>query len=200
MASSESDRVPLVLITSHAHNPPLCPAPDLKYDLRTTPNPPKAIRDNHTGLSKKLREHLLAQDVFVSLLERAEREIKTAMGTRIRNLGPKDTEAAAQGADHTIGETDNQGDSPGADHEEDEHSDGVVSCRPTLRVGVFCARGQHRSVAFVEELSRRSWPKEWEVRIEHRDVGKARNRVGKGREKFKRGVKGGTFFLGDGET
>jgi hypothetical protein len=44
-----------------------------------------------------------------------------------------------------------------------------------LRVGVFCEMGRHRSVAFVEELSRRKWPREWVVEVVHRDVDRRRN-------------------------
>lgn len=43
---------------------------------------------------------------------------------------------------------------------------------PVLRVSAFCARGHHRSVAFVEELARRAWPTEWGVKVVHRDVHK----------------------------
>ena len=45
-----------------------------------------------------------------------------------------------------------------------------------LRVGCFCELGRHRSVAFVEELSRRKWPSEWEVEIYHRDVDHSRSK------------------------
>lgn len=48
-----------------------------------------------------------------------------------------------------------------------EETDGRSS---ELRVGGFCELGRHRSVAFVEELSRRKWPIEWEVEVCHRDV------------------------------
>ena len=44
-----------------------------------------------------------------------------------------------------------------------------------LRVGAFCVGGKHRSVGFVEELERKGWPPEWEVRIRHRDVHASRN-------------------------
>lgn len=45
-----------------------------------------------------------------------------------------------------------------------------------LLVGCFCELGRHRSVAFVEELSRRKWPSEWEVEICHRDVDQSRSK------------------------
>ena len=60
-----------------------------------------------------------------------------------------------------------------------------------LRVGVFCEMGRHRSVAFAEELSRRKWPREWEVEVVHRDVDKRRKKEkdakkGRGKSRFER--------------
>ncbi|KAG7286255.1 hypothetical protein NEMBOFW57_008562 [Staphylotrichum longicolle] len=69
----------LLLLTSHAHAPPLQPPAHLKYDLRCIENPPKALRDSHTGLSKRLREHLRSHRDFCELLDRAESEIREAM-------------------------------------------------------------------------------------------------------------------------
>lgn len=50
----------------------------------------------------------------------------------------------------------------------------VITDNPTmeisLTVGCYCERGKHRSVAFVEELGRKPWPKEWVVETVHRDV------------------------------
>jgi hypothetical protein len=43
--------------------------------------------------------------------------------------------------------------------------DAVTSGGVTLSVAAFCARGHHRSVAFVEDLATRAWPPEWEVRL-----------------------------------
>ena len=54
-----------------------------------------------------------------------------------------------------------------------EESDGQST---ELLVGCFCELGRHRSVAFVEELSRRRWPSEWEVEICHRDVDQSRSK------------------------
>lgn len=69
----------ILLLTSHAHAPPLQPPAHLKYDLRSVENPPKALRDSHTGLSKRLREHLRSHRDFCELLDRAESEIREAM-------------------------------------------------------------------------------------------------------------------------
>ncbi|KZP29388.1 hypothetical protein FIBSPDRAFT_851411, partial [Athelia psychrophila] len=51
----------------------------------------------------------------------------------------------------------------------------------SVAVGVNCAMGRHRSVAFVEELSRRKWPREWTVVASHRDVDRPRGHGKKGR-------------------
>lgn len=76
---TEETAAPTLTLTSHAQSPPLLPPPDLKYDLRSLGNPPKAIRDSFTGLSKRLREHMLSQDEFSSFLDRAEADIKEKM-------------------------------------------------------------------------------------------------------------------------
>lgn len=68
-----------LLLVSHAHSPPFSPAPALKLDLRRVTNPPKHIRDAYDGRSKRLREHLLHEDVFVNLLGTAEADIRAEM-------------------------------------------------------------------------------------------------------------------------
>jgi hypothetical protein len=57
--------------------------------------------------------------------------------------------------------------------------------RPVVRVGAFCAMGKHRSVAFVHELTRCAWPREWEVRVEHRDVSGVKRTLGKAERRVK---------------
>ncbi|KAI1135636.1 hypothetical protein F5Y05DRAFT_394015 [Hypoxylon sp. FL0543] len=46
-------------IISHDRHAPLSPPPDLQYDLRGVPNPPKSVRDRYTGHSRKVRKGLL---------------------------------------------------------------------------------------------------------------------------------------------
>jgi RNase adaptor protein for sRNA GlmZ degradation len=155
---SISDPEVILLLTSHAHSPPLQPPPHLKYDLRSIENPPKALRDSHDGLSKRLREHLLSHQDFTVLLDRAETDIRTAV-----------TELDGQVV--TSGEA------------------------TTLSVAAFCARGRHRSVAFVEELATRAWPSGWEVRVVHRDLQNGRSRQGKQRRGKMNGREAGGFHL-----
>ncbi|KAL2125757.1 hypothetical protein VTI74DRAFT_2847 [Chaetomium olivicolor] len=69
----------VLLLTSHAHSPPLQPPAQFKYDLRSIENPPKALRDSHTGISKRLREHLRRHQDFTILLDRAETDIRNAV-------------------------------------------------------------------------------------------------------------------------
>jgi RNase adaptor protein for sRNA GlmZ degradation len=149
----------ILLLTSHAHSPPLQPPAHLKYDLRSIENPPKALRDSHTGLSKRLREHLRSHQDFTDLLDRAEAEIREAVA--------------------------------GLD------SDVMISSgeKTSFSVAAFCARGHHRSVAFVEELAARAWPSGWEVRVVHRDLQSGRSRQGKQKRGKPNGREAGGFHL-----
>jgi hypothetical protein len=189
MPTTSTSRSVLLVLTSHAHSPPLRPAPHLKYDLRTVPNPPKAIRDAYTGVSKRLRDHMLDHDIFVESLERAEAEIRVeaekvievwTAHNKAERGDSKDDVASDIGVRRTNGRAYNEDDEANEDEDAEGEDEEMVDDRPVLTVGVFCARGQHRSVAFVEELARKSWPKQWDVRVIHRDFGKVR---GDGRSK-----------------
>lgn len=72
-------RLYILTLVSHSHSPPLNPAPQLKFDLRKITNPPKLIRDSCDGRSKRLREHMLANDDFVALVETAQASIAEEM-------------------------------------------------------------------------------------------------------------------------
>ena len=172
-----TEETPILLLTSHAHAPPLQPAPDLKYDLRSTRNPPKEIRDRHKGTSKRLREHMLSQQGFVALLDRAEADIHAQMEIVVAQWqahGQAEVEdKSSEGLQITNaleGLQTGAKIATAATSEDGESADDV----PILSVGAFCARGHHRSVAFVEELSRKSWPKHWQVRAVHRDINQSR--------------------------
>jgi RNase adaptor protein for sRNA GlmZ degradation len=158
---------PLLVLISHAHTPPLVPSPRLKYDLRTVPNPPKAIRDAYTGVSKRLRDHMLEHEDFVKTLDRAEGEITAEMDLVVREWQVERGRVNLEDSNNQeFGLIENGVDAQTSPDHDDS--------RPILVVGVFCARGKHRSVAFVEELGRRVWPREWEVNTSHRDVAKGR--------------------------
>jgi hypothetical protein len=64
--------------------------------------------------------------------------------------------------------------------------------KDTLRVGIYCAMGRHRSVAMVEELASLSWPG-WRVEVEHRDIAKKRRAGKKSGGRNSRGSRGGTI-------
>ncbi|KAM7217133.1 hypothetical protein V8F06_007532 [Rhypophila decipiens] len=144
-------------LVSHAHSPPHQPPPHLKYDLRCIQNPPKALRDSQTGLSKRLREHLLDHQDFQELLNCAEEEIRAAMAAHLAE-----------------GRTTNEN----KDDDDDDETD-LDGYSVTLSVAAFCARGHHRSVAFIEELAIRKWPSKWEVRVVHRDLNREKSAHGK---------------------
>jgi RNase adaptor protein for sRNA GlmZ degradation len=157
--ASISEPEVILLLTSHAHSPPLQPSAQLKYDLRSIENPPKALRDSHTGLSKRLREHLQSHQDFTDLFDRAEADIRTA-------VAGLNSDAVTASGEAT-----------------------------TLSVAAFCARGHHRSVAFVEELAARAWPSGWEVRVVHRDLQSGRSRQGKQKRGKTDGREAGGFHL-----
>ncbi|KAH8910189.1 hypothetical protein BR93DRAFT_463085 [Coniochaeta sp. PMI_546] len=195
---------PLLIIISHARTNPLRSPPNLKYDVRSVSNPPKQIRDKYTGVDKRLREHMLSHGDFVALLDRAETEIKALIrkltdGDPAGGILPlrewKPPRPTPSWAVKKVEEEEEEGDEEdGEDGAEEEELDDEE--RPTLKVGVFCVRGRHRSVAFAEELGQRSWPKEWEVKVVHRDLGRSRKESIGGR-KFNRRDSLGRGFLDD---
>ncbi|KAB5570454.1 hypothetical protein GE09DRAFT_1055296 [Coniochaeta sp. 2T2.1] len=190
---------PLLLIISHARvNPLRKPPPDLKFDIRAVHNPPKQIRDKYTGLDRRLREHMLSHGDFVSLLDRAEADIRSLIKTMTDGdpsggipplkewKPPRPTPSWARrkrgeesGEDGAGEEGEDEDDDDDWDEDEIDLGEDVEE-RPVIKVGVFCVRGRHRSVAFAEELSGRTWPKGWEVRVVHRDLGKGRKESNRG--------------------
>jgi hypothetical protein len=204
--------VPLLVLTSHCHVPPLTPAPRLKYNLRSVPDPPKSIRDAHTGMSKKLRDHMLHQDSFVDLLDKAEEDIKAKMQSAEKEyregLTPTSPvlERRRTWSQQKYSDDEEDDENDGEDEDEDDddkdgraddEDDVSGKDRPVLRVGVFCERGQHRSVAFVEELATRDFPKDWEVKIIHRDLGKKKGASNKGKGGRKPPVRTASLVLED---
>lgn len=250
---SEDPNVILV-IWSHAHAPPLQPPADVSFDLRRVPNPPKHIRDSYNGRSKRLREHLLHDATFTSLLNSAREEIlsvakereggardaaselaaqpeKTcfvAEGETVTS-SPRDLSATGTGTSNRTAsdDGDNQADEISDDDEEAQaqaqaasntieydfnreepaSESGEIEPEETesesesrlLRIGCFCERGRHRSVAFAEELGRMAWPRAWDVVVQHRDVegqGSGKRRSKRSWSGRKGGVKRGAFGIG----
>lgn len=162
---------PILIIYSHGRNPPLQPPPDLKYDLRNIPNPPKALRTTSDGRSKRLREHLLAEPKFTQTLGRAVDEIRMAMDEKLAQIAQPSTQPGPD-----VGASSKSEDLRATPQEGNEERRSTSPDMPPdpdeilLRVGCNCALGHHRSVAFVEELARRDWPKDWQLQIVHRDL------------------------------
>ncbi|KUJ12279.1 uncharacterized protein LY89DRAFT_721940 [Mollisia scopiformis] len=194
--------LPKLILISHAHSPPLNPAPQLRFDLRNLPNPPKRIRDAHVGTSKRLQEWMEADPAFLARLEEIREEIREAMDGLIRRHEKKEVlrvdvdeepKEKDRGYEHDEGPVVN-GDSQKKTEEDESGYRRVYNEQDfsglELRVGIVCAMGRHRSVAMVEELSRVSWPG-WDVEVEHRDVAKKRGTGGgKSGGKGSRGTRG----------
>ena len=170
---------PTLILYSHGRTPPLNPPPDLKYDLRSIPNPPKNARDAHDGRSKRLREHLLGELKFVQKLDEVESEILEAMEAKIAETAEKLENDQDCRDNREEGRENGEEEGYKSLEDEDEHD----PTEAVLRVGCNCALGHHRSVAFVEELARRKWPRNWSVQLIHRDIDRSRGNDKKARGK-----------------
>jgi hypothetical protein len=197
--------LPTLYLISFGHSPPLKPAPQLKFDVRSLPNPPKHIRDAHNGISKRLQEWMQTDAKFLARRDAIKEEIEEAMTDitaaqekryilklGLRNGGTTSEDAAGKHVEAEEEDAAPKGDEEGSSSES-MNGDTVSSRDQTtmLRVGVYCAMGRHRSVAMVEELARLSWPG-WRVQVEHRDISKKRG-VGKKSGNASRGGRGGTM-------
>lgn len=155
--------------------------------------------------------------MFVEKLEIVEAEIRGAMEGRIEEFVGGEREEEEEGGREVvdeIGEGDgeqkeelmrneienlnsfNKNNSDNSDEDDPNNSD--TPSRPVLRVGCNCALGHHRSVAFVCELAARPWPKSWEIKVVHRDLGK--KKIGGKREGQRAGwVRKRVDGFGDGD-
>ena len=177
--------LPTLYLISFGHSPPLKPAPQLKFDVRSLPNPPKHIRDAHNGTSKRLQEWMQTDAKFLARRDAIKEEIEEAMAgitaaqekRYILKLGLQNGGITSEDVAGKHVEAEEEDAAPKCDEEgsRSESMNGdTVSSRDQitmLRVGVYCAMGKHRSVAMVEELARLPWPG-WRVQVEHRDISK----------------------------
>jgi hypothetical protein len=69
-------------LISHGHSPPSRPPPDLEFDVRSLPNPPKHTRESYNGTSKRLQELLEPDDRF----QTRKNEIRTVIETAIKGV------------------------------------------------------------------------------------------------------------------
>ena len=206
------DPAVLITITSYAHAPPLQPLPDLQYDLRTFPSPsPEKYASKYDGRGKRAREWVNGEARYVELLGKVENEVlvrgreleleamkeKTEREKTERERDETEKAEAQKKTPESAGDeapmsavTDVTEKSEaelvekmGTVDLEDDLAQVAKGIPPkVLRIGVSSEMGRDRSVAFVEELSRKKWPVEWAVEVLHRDVDKQRSlRKGKAR-------------------
>jgi len=82
--SSPENDLPTVFIFSYGHRlGPLLPTPQISFDLRNLPNPPKNVRIGQTGLSKPLRDGLFS----INEVQQRFKEITTHISSRLREAG-----------------------------------------------------------------------------------------------------------------
>jgi len=219
------DPAVLIMITSYAHAPPLQPGPDLQYDLRTFPSPSvEKYASKYDGRGKRAREWVNSEGAYVELLGKVEQEVLKK--GRELELEAEKEKAQRELDDRTNEEREQaKADKGAAESVEDEvepmsavtdataseaevverlntidlEQELVEGIPPKiLRIGISSEMGRDRSVAFVEELSRKKWPVEWAIEVLHRDVDKhrgLRKGKGKGGEKGgrKKNLRGGDF-------
>lgn len=92
----------------------------LSYNIRHLPNPPRHLRINSTGLSRRLQKEFLQNDNVESFLVKVQEEVISTVRSKV---GQPVTEEGNSNIE--------------------------------VIIAICCEEGRHRSVAFVEELSRR---------------------------------------------
>ncbi|KAF3395814.1 hypothetical protein F1880_007164 [Penicillium rolfsii] len=153
---------PIVQQPSQSHN-----RKTLAYNIRQLPNPPRQLRVNSTGLSRRLQKEFLQHDNVEAYLAKVQTELVSLVKTECDRIS------------HSTMKT--------KQHLEDSHGSSYLIDEPLNRpdidvvVTICCEEGRHRSVAFVEELARRlatfkhgdgsSQPWQLSVNVTHRDIG-----------------------------
>ncbi len=190
--------LPVLILISHGHAPPLHPRPRLRFDVRSLPNPPKHIRDAYNGTSKRLQEWMGADERFGQRRDEIKREIEGEMRRvteehekNVLKIRSEDEEEEIERG-YLQEEQEHKTEEEGISSEEENSRPGDMDedCSSTLQVGISCAMGRHRSVAMVEELAKMSWPG-WRVEVHHRDLSKMRGPSKKPGRKGSRGTRGG---------
>lgn len=166
----------IVSLFSYGHaNGPIVQQPSrshyhktLAYNIRHLPNPPRHLRVNATGLSRRLQKEFLQNDIVEAFLVRVQNEIVASIKTEC-DLFLHSTVKTEQEA---------------PEFHESSHltEEARLDCSDIdVVVTMCCEEGRHRSVASVEELARRlatfkhgdgssqSW--QLSVNVTHRDVG-----------------------------
>lgn len=201
--------LPLLLLISHSHSPPLNPSPHLKFDVRSLPNPPKNVRDAYDGTSKRLQEWMRSEESFLGKRDSVKEEIGKRLEIAIKDWEKEKTvdQDLLKGEPVDDANLDSQEtvESNHTSSKEDVDQGSITDCSDDeeeedkqldFRVGIFCAMGRHRSVAMVEELARCEWPG-WRVEVIHRDIDKKRGAGKKFGGRQSRGTRGNSTHWED---
>lgn len=78
-STQETQRRPILQISSYDRFTPPSPNPDLQYDCRVTNNPSREMRQTCTGLDDRLQDELMHRTTFNDLCSRAEDDIRRLM-------------------------------------------------------------------------------------------------------------------------
>lgn len=149
----------------------------LAYNIRHLPNPPRHLRAKSTGLSRRLQKEFLQNDDVEAFLVKAQDELLNEIREGCEQLsrssnqndnGRETVEDLEINERSGLNGTRSASNEPGT---EDPDIDIVVT--------VCCEEGQHRSVAFIEELARRlsdfkhgDGSQTWQLSVDiiHRDI------------------------------
>ncbi|PYI24159.1 hypothetical protein BO99DRAFT_418827 [Aspergillus violaceofuscus CBS 115571] len=120
----------------------------LAYNIRHLPNPPRHLRVNATGLSRRLQKEFLQNDAVEAALVKVQQEIVNAVQEGCAQpLCSTAREELQQAASQT--------DTSPSLHGHASAELAVDGAEVDIVVTICCEEGRHRSVAFVEELARR---------------------------------------------
>ncbi|PYI34509.1 hypothetical protein BP00DRAFT_423018 [Aspergillus indologenus CBS 114.80] len=120
----------------------------LAYNIRHLPNPPRHLRVNATGLSRRLQKEFLQNDAVEAVLVKFQQEIVNAVqegcAQPLYSSQPEDLRQDASQTDTRRSLDSHASKKPAVDGTDVD-----------IVVTICCEEGRHRSVAFVEELARR---------------------------------------------
>lgn len=149
-----SPRISVSLFSyGHANGPLVQPEREgkqpesLAYNIRYLPNPPRHLRATSTGLSKRLQQEFLQNDIVEAQLSKVQHEALETLKVKLDSFV---SEPLLSSWPRSEGYSGGREEPPILD-EHDPHFD-MNLC---LTVTVCCEEGRHRSVAFIEELARR---------------------------------------------
>lgn len=84
---SSPHKDPVLRIISHNRYMPDNPVPDLEYDVRMVPNPPRKMRAEGSGLDTDVQTHLRQDDGYLGIVSKAESDIREKMGEKLEAAG-----------------------------------------------------------------------------------------------------------------